>query len=63
MFGRVTVTGLAEQVFKAFSTSDLAHVKSLLGVKGRGGFTEDMAYKLAKHYPEVAKLIVARAKK
>ncbi len=53
--------GLAEQVYKAFKPTDLAHVKYLLDVEGDGGFTPQIAYDLASQYPDVAKKIVARA--
>lgn len=61
-FGRNASAVKAEQLYGAFSTSDLAHVKYLLGITGKGGFTHQIAYDLVRKFPTVADVIIARSK-
>ena len=61
-FGRGPVTGLAEQLWASFKPTDLQHMKNLLKMTTREKWNEQAAYNLAKFFPDVARLIVARAK-
>lgn len=57
-FGRGKTTGLAEQMYHHVQPSDIKHIKNVLGTTDKFGV--DMAYKLAKEQPSVAKLIANR---
>lgn len=61
-FGRGPVTGLAEQLWASFKPTDLQHMKNLLKMTTREKWNEQAAYNLAKFFPDVARIIIARSK-
>ena len=63
LYGDTKESALASQVYSAFLPAELMYVKELLRLPNARGFTREMAYTVATEYPQLAKKIIARAKK
>ena len=63
LFGKGKETGTAEKLYKSFKPVDLMHVAYVLGLKVLKGWTPEIAMRVVKEHPELAKRIIARAVK
>lgn len=63
LFGKGKETNSAEKLYKSFRPTDMMHVAYTLGLKTLKGFTPEVAMRVVKEHPDLAKRIVARAAK